>query len=79
MEDYGYDLITALKKFYNSETFAKLSDEVTGLYIESSAYVYEILKVNLSTEGFSKGKTRILCWPNKEKSFFIFSPCLALL
>ena len=44
MEDSGYDLSTALKEFYNSETFAKLSDESTGLYIESSAYVYEILK-----------------------------------
>ena len=42
MEDH--DLTTALKEFYNSETFAKLSDEATGLYIESSAYVYEILK-----------------------------------
>lgn len=44
MEDNGYDLATALKAFYDSETFAKLSDEKTGLYIESSAYVYEILK-----------------------------------
>lgn len=44
MEDYGYELTTALKEFYNSETFAKLSDEASGLYIESSAYVYEILK-----------------------------------
>lgn len=44
MEDYGYDLSAALKEFYNSETYAKLSDEATGLYIESSAYVYEILK-----------------------------------
>ena len=38
MEDSGCDLPTALKEFYNSETFAKLSDESTGLYIESSAY-----------------------------------------
>lgn len=44
MEDYGHDLSTALKEFYNSETYAKLSDEATGLYIESSAYVYEFLK-----------------------------------
>lgn len=44
MEDYGYDLSAALKEFYNSETYTKLSDEATGLYIESSAYVYEILK-----------------------------------
>ncbi len=47
MQDNGYDLATALKEFYNSETFAKLSDEATGLYIESSAYVYEILKEEL--------------------------------
>lgn len=47
MQDNGYDLLTALKEFYNSETFAKLSDEATGLYIESSAYVYEILKEEL--------------------------------
>lgn len=48
MQDNGYDLPTALKEFYNSETFAKLSDEATGLYVESSSYVYEILKVELS-------------------------------
>ena len=44
MEDKGYDLMRALKEFYNSETFAKLYNEETGLYIESSAYVYEIFK-----------------------------------
>ena len=48
MEDSGYDLPTALKEFYNSETFAKLSDESTELYIESSAYVYEMLKGELT-------------------------------
>ena len=48
MEDSGCDLPTALKEFYNSETFAKLSDESTGLYIESSAYVYEMLKGELT-------------------------------
>lgn len=48
MEDSGCDLPTVLKEFYNSETFAKLSDEATGLYVESSSYVYEILKVELS-------------------------------
>ena len=46
--DSGCDLPTALKEFYNSETFAKLSDESTGLYIESSAYVYEMLKGELT-------------------------------
>lgn len=47
MEDNGCDLLTAIKEFYNSETFTKLSDEATGLYVESSAYVYEILKEEL--------------------------------
>ncbi|MCI5706329.1 MAG: hypothetical protein MR298_03250 [Odoribacter sp.] len=47
IQDNGYDLSTALKEFYNSETFIKLTNEATGLYIESSAYVYEILKGEL--------------------------------
>jgi len=29
---------------YNSEVYIKLMDKETGLYIESSAYVYELLK-----------------------------------
>lgn len=44
MEDEGVDLSTAIAQFHNSETFAKLSNENTGLYIESSAYVYELYK-----------------------------------
>lgn len=44
MEDEDVDLSTAITQFHNSETFAKLSDEDTGLYIESPAYVYEIFK-----------------------------------
>ena len=43
----GYGLTEAIGVFYNSETFAKLTDEETGLYIESSSYVYEILKGEL--------------------------------
>ncbi|MBD8347742.1 hypothetical protein [Dysgonomonas sp. HGC4] len=44
MEDHGMSMPEAIVLFHNSETFEKLSDEATGLYIESSAYVYEILK-----------------------------------
>lgn len=47
MEDNDMDLSAAISLFHNSETFEKLSDEETGLYIESSAYVYEILKTEL--------------------------------
>ena len=47
MDDEGCDLPEALNVFHNSDTFAKLTDENTGLYIESSAYVYETLKSEL--------------------------------
>lgn len=47
MQDHGIDMSTAINLFHNSLTFEKLSDESTGLYIESSAYVYEILKTEL--------------------------------
>lgn len=32
----------AMQLFYNSQTFDKLVDTETGLYLESSAYVYDI-------------------------------------
>lgn len=47
MQDYNMNLSSAINIFYNSKTFEKLSDESTGLYIESAAYVYEILKTEL--------------------------------
>ena len=47
MEEEGLELSEALGVFYNSDTFAKLTDEETGLYIESSSFVYEILKSEL--------------------------------
>ncbi|WP_432616853.1 hypothetical protein [Butyricicoccus sp.] len=34
----------AMNIFYNSETFDKLQDTETGLYLESSAYVYGLLQ-----------------------------------
>ena len=37
----GYD--EAMRILYASETFDKLSDSETGLYLEGSAYVYELL------------------------------------
>ena len=39
------DPVAAMR--YTEAKLAKLSDEDTGLYIESSAYVYEILKSEL--------------------------------
>ena len=36
-------LSEAISTFHNSETFARLEDFETGLYIESPAYVYDLL------------------------------------
>lgn len=47
MEDEGLSMTEAIALFYNSETFIRLSDSATGLYVESSAYVYEMLKMEL--------------------------------
>ena len=33
-----------MDKFYNSKVFEKLQDKGTGLYMESSEYVYDLFK-----------------------------------
>lgn len=43
-EDRNMDINAAMELVYNSITYTKLCNEDTGLYIESSAYVYELLK-----------------------------------
>lgn len=45
--DYELDMASALNLIYDSQTYAKLADPATGLYIESSAYVFELLKTEL--------------------------------
>ncbi len=44
MEDNGITMEQAMEQFYMSDTFEKLSDVETGLYLDGSAYVYEMLK-----------------------------------
>ncbi len=44
VEENDLDYVVAMQKFYESETCKKLLDEETGLYLESSAYVYDIFK-----------------------------------
>ena len=41
-QDIEYD--EAMNKFYNSEVCEKLQDKETGLYMESSEYVYDLFK-----------------------------------
>lgn len=50
--DSKYDIVTgpvadddmAMQLFYNSETFDKLQDIETGLYLESAAYIYGLFQ-----------------------------------
>lgn len=44
VQDFKIEYDQAMKIFYNSRTFDKLMDIETGLYLESSAYVYGIFQ-----------------------------------
>ena len=44
MSDLNIDYDEAMKLFYSSETFEKLYQKETGLYLESAAYVYGIFQ-----------------------------------
>ena len=47
VEDRQIDYAEAMRIFYTSETYDKIADEETGLYLEGSAYIYDILKTEL--------------------------------
>lgn len=42
--DKGIDYDEAMHQFYSSKVFEKLNDIDTGLYLESSAYIYDLFK-----------------------------------
>ena len=42
--DQNIEYDEAMNKFYNSEVFEKLQDWETGLYLESSEYIYDLFK-----------------------------------
>ena len=42
--DRNIEYDEAMNKFYNSEVFEKLQDKETGLYLESSEYIYDLFK-----------------------------------
>ena len=50
MEDYGYDIATAMDTLYRSDTYRKLEDERTGLYYQSAVYLFDILKQEIHTK-----------------------------
>ena len=43
VERDGMELTEAISAFHNSETFSRLEDFETGLYVDSPAYVYDLL------------------------------------
>ena len=42
--DQNIEYDEAMNKFYNSEVFESLQDRETGLYLESSEYIYDLFK-----------------------------------
>lgn len=42
--DKNIEYDEAMNQFYNSEVFEKLQDKETGLYLESSEYIYDLFK-----------------------------------
>ena len=48
MEERGLSMQEAFDKVYNSRLFEKLGDPKTGLYFQSSGYVYSYLLDELS-------------------------------
>ena len=48
MDDYNYSREESIDVLYTSETFDRLQDDTTGLYYQSSGYVYSFLQNELS-------------------------------
>ena len=49
MEETGCTISVAFDTLYKSQTYAKLSDPNTKLYIQSAGYVYSILEEEVSS------------------------------
>lgn len=49
VHDYNLQIGQAIDFIYNSDTYQKLINTQTGLYIQSSAYVYQLLENEYKT------------------------------
>ena len=49
IKDYNMTIVEALDTLYHSDTYAQLCNPNTGLYIQSSLYIYSFLKHELAT------------------------------
>ena len=43
VEDRGISIVDAMTAFYNSKVYALLQDDENELYLEGSAYIYDLL------------------------------------
>ena len=51
IEDKGLSIADAMRQFYTSDTFDKLQDCETGLYLESPAYIYDLYLNEIKNSG----------------------------
>ena len=49
IKDYGWSLTKALDVLYESETYSKICNPETGLFFQSSLYLYSFLKNEIET------------------------------
>ena len=47
-QEKGMEITQAMNEFYSSETFEKLQDYETGLYLEGTDYIYDLLSEELT-------------------------------
>lgn len=55
-EDFSISIDEALNKVYNSITYEKLKNKKTGMYAESSEYIYELLKDEINNNRFAQSE-----------------------
>ena len=48
-KEYGMSITEAIDTLYDSETYAKLCNPASGLYFQSTRYVYSFLQEELRT------------------------------
>lgn len=58
-QEFNMTVTEALDALYGSETYAKLSDPNTGLYFQSTQYVYSFLKNELLTQSLVSDSIRM--------------------
>lgn len=56
MEERKMDMHEALRTLYTSDTYSRLINPATGLYAQSTAYIYEYLEKELETGKLEENK-----------------------